>query len=340
MSYKAYIMKLASIEIIKEIKPHPNADRLELASVLGWQAVVEKGKFQVGEKIVFVVIDTILPYAPWSDFLSDKKDPEKPIRLKTIKLRKEYSQGLVLKLSVLPENIQGWHEGADVGGALGIKKYEKEIPAQLSGEVLGGFPSYICAQTDEDNGLSNPELVEEVLRNRWITVTQKYDGSSCTIVIEDRKITHVCSRRLSLKETDQNAFWKAARKLDLSKLDNSKRHVLQGELMGPGVQGNQLKLMEPELYVFQISSDNVFWPYLDMVCLCRYTFGCQYVKHIDNYETDGGKIDLAFLQDLADRQTLPDGSPAEGIVVRPLDYKSAGNGRPLSFKIINRNYVD
>lgn len=332
-------MKLASIETITDRIHHPNADKLDLVKVLGWQSVVKRDEFKKGDKVVFVVIDTILPRAPWSEFLVDPKKPDAPIRLKTAKIRHFYSQGLVLPLSVLPENIQGWHEGADVGGALGIKKYEKEIPAQLSGEVLGGFPSYVCAQTDEDNGLSYPELVEEVLRNRWITVAQKYDGSSCTIVIEDRKITHVCSRRLSLKETDQNAFWRVARKLDLSNINNE-RYVIQGELMGPGVQGNQLKLMEPELYVFQISSDNVFWPYLDMVCLCRYTFGCRHVKQIDNYETDGGKIDLAFLQDLADQQTLPDGSPAEGIVVRPLDYRSAGNGRPLSFKIMNRNYVD
>jgi RNA ligase (TIGR02306 family) len=332
-------MKLASIETITDLIHHPNADKLDIVKVLGWQAVVQRDEFKKGDKVVFVVIDTILPRAPWSEFLADSKKPDAPIRLRTAKIRASYSQGLVLPLSVLPENIQGWHEGADVGGALGIKKYEKEIPAQLSGEVLGGFPGYICAQTDEDNGLSNPELVEEVLRNKWITVTEKYDGSSCTIIIEDKKITHVCSRRLSLKETNENAFWRVARKLDLSKINNE-RYVIQGELMGPGVQGNQLKLMEPELYVFQISRNNSFDSYLNMVWACRNMFNCKYVKHISNFDTSAGKVDLDFLQGLADARTLPDGKPAEGIVVRPLDYRSAGNGRPLSFKIMNRNYVD
>ncbi len=332
-------MKLASIETITDRIHHPNADKLDLVKVLGWQVVVQRDEFKKGDKVVFVVIDTILPRAPWSEFLADPKKPDAPIRLRTAKIRHFYSQGLVLPLSVLPENIQGWHEGADVGGALGIKKYEKEIPAQLSGEVLGGFPSYICAQTDEDNGLSNPELVEEVLRNKWITVTEKYDGSSCTIIIENKKITHVCSRRLSLKETNENAFWRVARKLDLSNINNE-RYVIQGELMGPGVQGNQLKLMEPELYVFQISRNNSFDSYLSMVWACRNMFNCKHVKHINNFDTSAGKVDLNFLQSLADARTLPDGKPAEGIVVRPLDYKSAGNGRPLSFKIMNRNYVD
>ena len=68
-------MKLASIETIKELFPHPNADRLELAKILGWQAIVEKGKHQPGDRVVFVVIDTILPQAPWSAFLQDRKNP-------------------------------------------------------------------------------------------------------------------------------------------------------------------------------------------------------------------------------------------------------------------------
>jgi RNA ligase (TIGR02306 family) len=332
-------MKLASIETITDCEHHSNADSLDIVKILGWQAVTKRNEFKKGDKVVFIVIDTILPKTSWSEFLADKKNPDASIRLRTVKLRGLYSQGLVLPLSVLPENVQGWHEGADVGGALGIKKYEKEIPAQLSGEALGGFPNYICAQTDEDNGLSNPELVDEVLKSEWVTVTQKLDGSSCTIIIEDGKITHVCSRRLSLKETEQNSFWKAARKLDLSKRDND-RYVIQGELMGPGIQGNQLKLLEPELYVFQIKRNDSFDSYVSMVYACRNIFGCKYVKHIDNYETKKKQLTLDWFQELADKQTLDNGELAEGIVVRPLEYPSAGNGRPLSFKIINRSYKD
>jgi RNA ligase (TIGR02306 family) len=332
-------MKLASIETIKDLTDHPNADRLSIAKVLGWQSITKRGEFKAGDKVVFVVIDTILPNAPWSEFLADKNNPEKPIRLRTVKLRGEYSQGLVLPLSVLPENVQGWHEGADVGGALGVKKYEKEIPAQLSGIALGAFPTYICAQTDEDNGLSYPDIVNEVLKNEWITVTQKLDGSSCTIIIEDGEIKFVCSRRLALKETEENSFWKAARKLDLTKCGRG-RYILQGELCGSGINGNQLKLIEPELYIFQIKYEDSFYPYLDMVFECRNTFGCKYVPHVENFNTKISPISVEDLQKLADSQTLSDGSAAEGIVVRALDYKSAGNGRPLGFKIINRNFKD
>ena len=336
-------MKLASIETVKEILPHPNADKLELAKILGWQAVVEKGKFKTGDRVVFVVIDTILPAAPWSAFLQDRNAPEKGIRLRTVKLRGEYSRGLVLPLDVLPENVRGWHEGADVGGALGVKKYEKEIPAQLSGEALGAFPTYICPTTDEDNGLSNLGLVEEVLDYPTLTITKKLDGSSCTIIIDSGAISYVCSRRLSLKDDNKNSFWQVAKKLNISNLEPC-RYVVQGELMGPGIQGNQLKLIEPTLYVYQVQrrqlkeNDAQYLNYAEMAQFSK-ELGCMavplQVETLSSVETS-----LDALQALADSQVLPCGKPAEGIVVRPSVYVASGNGRPLGFKLINKHYID
>ena len=332
-------MKLASIEVIKEIVPHNNADSLEIAKVLGWQSVVKKNEFKEGDKVVFVVIDTILPVADWSKFLEDKNNLDKPIRLKTIKLRGQYSQGLLLPLSVLPESVQSWHIGADVGGALGIKKYEKEIPACLSGEVLGPFPSYLISSTDEDNGLSNFDIVEEILKvnEGGVTITQKLDGSSCTIIIEKGKITQVCSRRLSLKESDANAFWIAAKKLEI---EEDWSGYIQGELMGPGIQGNQLKLMQPTLYVFQVKEkDYEYYDFNEMANFCINN-RMNMVPLIGFKTLDDVQSGIESLQELADSTVTPHGTPAEGIVVRPVTYKTSGNGRPLSFKIINRNYKD
>lgn len=332
-------MKLASIETISEIQPHPNADRLELAKVLGWQAVVNKGQFKPGDNAVFVVIDTILPRAPWSEFLVDQKRPDKPIRLHTVKLRGQHSQGLVLPLDVLPEASRNWHVGADVGCELGVKKYEKEIPAQLSGVAKGAFPTHLAPRTDEDNGLSNPDLVAEVLRHP-VCVTLKLDGSSCTIICRDGKIEEVCSRNLSIIEDDKNAFWKAARKLQplvdrLGVVRAGASGVIQGELMGPGIQGNQLELAEPEVYVFQVKLEQCWASGSQLEFQSKeleYKL-CPTVLGI-------GRVTLEKLQAMADAATLPNGKPAEGIVVRAAPTISAGNGRPLGFKIINRNYKE
>jgi len=332
-------MKLASIETIKEIRSHSNADRLEIATILGWQSVVKKGEFKAGDKVVFIVIDTILPSAPWSEFLADKKNPDKPIRLRTVKLRGEFSQGLVLPITVLPPHVQDWQEGADVGGELQIRKFEKEVPAQLSGIAKCTFPRSFAPRTDEDNGLSNPELVEAVTRH-MVDITLKLDGSSCTIIVDQGKIIHVCSRNMSLVESNSNAFWIAAKKL---LIPSPFTGVIQGELMGPGIQGNQLELSEPTLYVFQISQNGKWME------LHRATAECELmdVPHVpiviqavggsQATEAESG-VSIDSLQDLADSQTLPNGKPAEGIVVRPIHMPSSSEGRPLSFKIINRNY--
>lgn len=325
-------MKLASIETIDELTPHPNADALDIARVLGWQCIVRKREFSKGDKVVFIPIDTLLPVAPWSAFL---RKSDTPVRLKTIKLRGQYSQGLVLPLSVLPEPSQSWHIGADVGGELGVKKYEKEIPACLTGKSAGTFPLHLAPRTDEDNGCSHPEIVEATLQHpRGCVVTQKLDGSSCTIILEGGKVTHVCSRNQSILPDDTNGFWRVARKLQRLEDLPPDRYVIQGELMGPGVQGNQLALSEPQLYVYSMGDADGWLSYESMKHFCS-IIGTRIVPLV----TTSIPKELT-LQQLADSQVLPDGSPAEGIVVRVDPPVSMGCGRPIGFKIINRNYKD
>jgi len=245
-------MKLATIETIKSLKKHPNADKLEIAQILGWQSVVQSGIHKEGDKVVFIVIDSIVPRCQWSEFLVDQKNPDKPIRLKMIKLRGEHSAGIVIPLSQLPASFELYDTGTDVTELLGVQKYIKELPASLGGENVGNFPTHIASKTDEDNGLSDPKLVEEVIKQH-LTITQKLDGSSCTVVVEDGVITQVCSRNLSKKETDKSAFWNAAKKLSILPGFTG---VIQGELCGPGIQQNTLRLSEPELFVFQVKKQD------------------------------------------------------------------------------------
>lgn len=327
-------MKLASIETIAEILPHKNAERLEIAKVLGWQVIVRKGEFKAGESVVFFPIDTILPDAPWSEFL---KKGNKPIRINTIKLRGQYSQGLVQPLSILPEHVRGWQTGADVGGELGVKKYEKEIPACLSGEVQGNFPLHLAPKTDEDNGLSNPDIVKFVLEQECFA-TLKLDGSSCTIIVRGGKIEYVCSRNLSLKESENNGFWRAAKKLTLTPDMNL---VIQGELMGPGVQGNQMGLMEPTLYAYQIRNlDTGEWLHYADIHMYAQKLACKVVPLVGLVPFGWTLDQLQVLADDMEFVTETKNIPAEGIVVRPCNGGAMGSGRPLGFKIINRNYKD
>jgi RNA ligase (TIGR02306 family) len=337
-------MKLASIEIIKNIKVHPNADSLEIAEILGWQTVVKKGIHKEGDKVVFITIDTIVPRCQWSEFLVDQKNPDKPIRLKNIKLRGEYSSGLVIPLGEFPAQFtETTVVGEDLTALLGIQKYIKEIPANLSGETLGDFPTSIISKTDEDNGLNDPELVNKVLNHEpFITVTQKLDGSSITIIVENGQIAQVCTRNLSKKETENNTFWKAARKLTIPE---NWTGTIQGELCGNGIQRNQLKLQEVKIFVFQINTNKKYMTYEEMKDFCKNSLQCDIVPLVCGLRVESTiKLwvnPLQKLQELADKQKYPSGLEGEGIVVRPSSYpKGYSSRRPLGFKLINRNYKD
>lgn len=84
-------MKLASIEIISEIKPHPNADKLELAKVLGYTCIIEKDRYRAGAAIVLIQPDTVLPDKPWAEMFKKRGN-----RVKAMKLRGVYSFGIVM----------------------------------------------------------------------------------------------------------------------------------------------------------------------------------------------------------------------------------------------------
>ena len=337
-------MKLASIEVIKNIRKHNNADSLEIAEVLGWQTVVKKGIHKEGDKVVFITIDTIVPRYTWSAFLEDSKNPNKPIRIKNIKLRGEFSSGLVISLNEFDASpFKDYDIGTDLTEIIGITKYIKEIPANLSGETLCDFPTSIISKTDEDNGLNDPNLVEKVLNHdSHITVTSKLDGSSITLIVEDGVLTQVCTRNLSKKETENNTLWKAARKLTIPE---NWTGTIQGELCGNGIQRNQLKLEDVKIFVFQISENKKYMTYEEMKDFCENSLHCDIVPLVSKLEVAATvKLwtnPLQKLQELADKQKYPSGLEGEGIVVRPSSYpRSYASRRPLGFKLINRNYKD
>lgn len=115
------------VTTIEKLTPHNNADSLELAQVLGWQLVVRKGEYNVGDAIVYFPIDTVLPQE-----LSDRFGVTNYLskgRIRCAKLRGEPSFGLAVK----PENDE-WHIGKDVTeyyAALGVKSMNPQCVLQL-----------------------------------------------------------------------------------------------------------------------------------------------------------------------------------------------------------------
>jgi len=111
---------------IKEILPHPNADRLELAKVKGWQCVVPKGQYKPDDFVLYIPIDAILPEAVEAIlFASDAKTKLSNHRVRTIKIRGAISQGMICDMDLFPaiRNLP-CSEGDDLAKKLGITKYE------------------------------------------------------------------------------------------------------------------------------------------------------------------------------------------------------------------------
>src|SRR5574343_159225 len=90
--------KLASVQVVKNLRTMENSDNLEVAEVLGWDCVVKKGELSVGQKVIYIEIDSVLPNVPAFE-VALKYSPK---RVKTVKLRGQISQGLVMPLSVIP----------------------------------------------------------------------------------------------------------------------------------------------------------------------------------------------------------------------------------------------
>lgn len=257
--------KLATIRKIVAINPIENADAIEVATVDGWNVVVKKGEFKVGDLVIYLEIDSWVPHE-LAPFLSRGTEPREyngvsGERLRTIKLRGQISQGLILPLSFSPRATDyitttfGELEGADVTDILGIQKYEKPLSAQLAGIARRAFP-YNIPKTDEERVQNLSREIRkwnEKTEPMLFELSEKLDGSSMTVYFKDGDFG-VCSRNLDLKETEGNSFWDTANRLKLrDKLTVYNTNVaIQGELVGPGIQNNYYKLDKHIFYVFRI----------------------------------------------------------------------------------------
>jgi RNA ligase (TIGR02306 family) len=194
-------MKLASIQIITDIRSIDGADRIEAATVLGYQTVIKKGEFSPGALCVWHEPDTVAAEKPEYEFLR-----KQGFRLKVSRFKGQVSQGLALPLTVLP--TANYAVGDDVTELIGIRKYEKPLSPNLVGVAKGSFPSWM-PKTDEPNLRSFPEALGE-FTGRECVITQKVDGTSATYYLRGGEFG-VCTRNLELLDDPASMFWRVAR---------------------------------------------------------------------------------------------------------------------------------
>ena len=336
--------KMATIRRIDTIGPIEGADAIEVATVGGWKVVVKKGDFNVGDLAIYVEIDawvpsTIAPFLTKPDQYPKVFEGVQGERLRTVRLRGQLSQGLLMPMSVMTNNgviAQVLKEDEDVSQALGIVKYEAPIPACLAGEVKGMFPGFIPKTDQERIQNLSVELAEWVRLGYTFEVTEKLDGTSMTAFMVDG-VFSICSRNLELKPNPDNSMFKAALKQNLeAKLAQSGRNLaLQGELIGNGIQGNKYKLKDQGFYVFDIYDIDAK-RYLTPVE--RKAFVAEWnIAHVPVFQSavslDGLTIDM-LLKNAEGKSVMGDieGPEQEGLV-----YKA--NEAEVSFKVISNRFL-
>ena len=353
--------KLATIQKIVSIEPIPDADAIEKATVLGWEVVVaKKDELEVGDLVVYIEIDSIMPDKPEYEFLRKRK-----FRVRTIKLRKTVSQGLILPLSVLPKGK--YTEGKDVTNILGVVKYDPQAVIEqrlleeknareknkikkflnrmkwyrrLFGKRRASFPSFI-KKTDEDRIQLFPNICQRE-KDTVFEISEKLDGQSGTYFLVKHKglfrtrfTFGVCSRNLLLPKPDNSSYWEIAKKYNIEKvlrkmIGDSKYIVLQGEIIGPGIQENKYKFDERDFFAFNlIFSNKEKYCNLEAKMMLE-DCGIKFVPLLNN--------NFAILQTISEMVEYAKGKSVianvlrEGVVVR--NYE-----KNISFKVINPDFL-
>lgn len=340
--------KLATVRKIDHIRPIEGADAIECAVIGGWVVVVKKNEFEPGDLAVYCEIDSWIPHE-LAPFLSKGTEPReyngiKGERLKTIRLRGQLSQGLLLPMTVLnprmgelEEHLQN-AEGFDCTEWLNIQKWEAPVPAQLAGQVRGNFPTLVPKTDQERIQNLKKELEDWKARGLTFEVTEKLDGSSCTMYLDPDGEFHVCSRNLDLKRDENNSFWKMAIKYKVE--EQLRDHCLfgyafQGELIGEGVQGNPygVKGQDFRLYdIYEVDGG----AYVDCLRRGRFTklLGLNHVPvHQTCWKLNDGDTVESLLQLAEAKSELNPKTEREGLVFKCLEDPN------VSFKAISNKFL-
>jgi RNA ligase (TIGR02306 family) len=316
-------MTLAVIGKIIELNLIKDADRIMHAVVVcgaagKWSGVVGL-THRVGELVTVFLQDAILPPNERWAFMEKFNHRVRMARFK----------GVASECVIVP-GAPDLPVGTNLTEALGVTKHSKPLPASMTGDAVGNFPTFI-PKTDEPNFQTVPELVERMGSDAWVA-TLKCDGSSCTAWNDEAGNLHVASRNLELREFNAtgagNSYWRAARKYNLSQLPLGM--ALQFEIVGPGIQSNPMGLTDVEGRAFTLydysSRQRESHAMLSLVC-ANVGMPMAGLVLAGNHAMDSDS-----LRKMAEVK-YPSGMHGEGVVIR---CRESG----WSFKVINLLYKD
>lgn len=223
-------MSTHSVNVIEitEVRPHSNAERLEIVPVGGWQAVVKKGQFKPGDKAVYIEPDYTVPTAR-EEFAFLAKEGRDRHRLKAVRLRGVLSFGLLIPL---PAYLDDRPVGANVMADLGIERYEPPPPKMANSDELppDQWPQVYASKFDVESLQKYPDVIKP---GEKVIVTEKIHGANARYLWFDGKF-YMGSRTRWLKP-DADHAWKRASDADArirAWCEANPSVVLYGEIYG------------------------------------------------------------------------------------------------------------
>lgn len=348
--------KLVTVRKVDKILPIPKADFIELCIVGGWSCITKKGEFQTGDKGLFFEIDSWIPATDTRfEFLGKTKsyNDREGWRIRTMKMRKVLSQGLLLPLTSFPE-LDFTLKNVDYAEALNVEKWEitqAEQTAMKAGNPKGRFPAFI-RKTDQER-LQNLAHYFEIHKDTEFEETKKLDGSSITMfnvadalpwyrLLVNKFMPNtfkaerfgVCSRNLELKEGESD-FWRAAIRHNMHR-DVPVGYAVQGELLGPKIQNNHEKVQDLEIHVYDIFNISE-----QRYCTTaeRFTLMANHMPHVKHVPViDHGIKIFQHCENFDEFQkrvtgiSINPGTVSEGRVYKAMDGS-------FSFKLISNEYL-
>lgn len=358
--------KLATVQKILDIQPIPEADSIEVATIKGWEVVVRKNEFHVGETVVYFEIDSLIPKTSVTEFLMENETAGSA-RLRTRKMRGQISQGLVLSLGnayTMNKELNGEDarpfgesEGTDLSDILHIEKYEP--PVKYGNEGRSIYWPFSLPKTDEERIQNIPEVLDKIIEDDiHLCVSVKLDGTSMTVINQPDGV-HVAGRNNDFDKTDEiafnNKYWQTALGYELPMVleraheATGKLYAVQGELVGPGIQKNRMNLDSLHYYIFNLfesEDDGGSWNKLGYDELIQF---CDHFRldHVPYVYTDFS-LKLNEIMTVEDILKFAEGTyrddaegyfpnakekqQREGLVFRTLNHK-------YSFKVVNNLYL-
>lgn len=325
---------IVPVATIDKIGPHSNADGLELAQVLGWQIVVPKGQYTVGDKIVYFPPDTVLPLE-----LSERFGVTKYLskqRIRCAKLRGEPSFGLIVK----PED-EGWEPGQNVADFYGVKKYEPPLRPS-AGDAEVDHPLF-WAYTEIENMRNFPDILAE---GESVLVSEKIHGTSCRIgMIEGELMAGSKALRRKRPVDDRFAvshYWFPLTLEPVQRLleDLGKEHwqvILFGEVYGSRIQSFVYGLSNGRIgfRAFDLLIDGVYLDWLEFLVYCE-RYGIETVPVMASVP-----FSLEEIKRLSEGPTLlaENAHIREGVVVRPVQERTSPRTGRVILKYVSDSYL-